>query len=72
MGSYQVLPFRARVDVGVMAMKRCSAFTKAPESLEPHHPQDTNCTATCPLSRKLFKLDEPDMQDIAGEAGTNA
>ena len=31
-------------------------------------PQDTNCTATCPLSRKLFKLGEPDMQDIAGEA----
>ena len=25
--------------------------------------QDTNCTATCVLSRKLFKLDEPDMQD---------
>ena len=23
------------------------------------------------LSRKLFKLDEPDMQDTAGEAGTN-
>ena len=36
------------------------------------HPQDTNCTATCPLSRKLFKLDEPDMQDTAGEAGTNS
>ena len=32
----------------------------------------TNCTATCPLSRKLFKLDEPDMQDTAGEAGTNS
>ena len=31
-------------------------------------PQDTNCTATCPLSRKLFKLGEPDMQDIPGEA----
>ena len=30
-------------------------------------PQDTNCTATCPLSRKLFKLDEPDMQDTVGE-----
>ena len=29
-------------------------------------PQDTNCTATCLLSRKLFKLDEPDMQDTAG------
>ena len=35
-------------------------------------PQDTNCTATCPLSQKLFKLDEPDMQDTAGEAGTNS
>ena len=35
-------------------------------------PQDTNCTATCILSRKLFKLDEPDMQDTAGEAGTNS
>ena len=29
-------------------------------------PQDTNCMATCLLSRKLFKLDEPDMQDTAG------
>ena len=35
-------------------------------------PQDTNCTATCPLSRKLFQLGEPDMQDTAGEAGTNS
>ena len=35
-------------------------------------PQDTNCTATCLLSRKLFKLDEPDMQDTTGEAGTNS
>ena len=34
-------------------------------------PQDTNCTATCLLSRKLFKLEEPDMQDTAGEVGTN-
>ena len=25
-----------------------------------------------PLSRKLFKLDEPDMQDTAGEAGTSS
>ena len=25
-----------------------------------------------PLSRKLFKLDEPDMQDTAGEARTNS
>ena len=35
-------------------------------------PQDTNCTATCPLSRKLFKLGEPDMQDNAGEAEMNS
>ena len=35
-------------------------------------PQNTNCTATCPLSRKLFKLDEPDMQDTAGEAEMNS
>ena len=26
----------------------------------------------CLLSRKLFKLDEPDMQDTAGEAGANS
>ena len=35
-------------------------------------PQDTNYTATCPLSRKLSKLDKPDMQNTAGEAGTNS
>ena len=34
--------------------------------------QDTKCTATSLLSRKLFKLDEPDMQDTAGEAGTSS
>ena len=35
-------------------------------------PQDTNCTATGLLSRKLFNLDDPDMQDTAGEAGMNS
>ena len=34
--------------------------------------QDTNCTATYPLSRKLSKLDEPGMQDTAGEAEMNS
>ena len=29
-------------------------------------------SATSLLSRKLFKLDELDMQDTAGEAGTNS
>ena len=36
-GPYQVLPFRAKVDLGAMAMKGLSAFPKAPASLEPHH-----------------------------------
>ena len=35
-------------------------------------PQDTNYTATCLPSRKLYKLDEPDTQDTAGEAGTSS
>ena len=42
------------------------------KSWQQHTPQDTNCTATCPLSRNLFKLGEPDMQDIAGEAEMNS
>ena len=35
-------------------------------------PQGTKYTATCLPSRKLSKLDEPDMQDTAGEAGTSS
>ena len=35
-------------------------------------PQDTNYTATCLPSQKLYKLDKPDMQDTAGEARTNS
>ena len=34
--------------------------------------QSTNYTTTCLPSRKLSKLDEPDMQDTAGEAGTSS
>ena len=34
--------------------------------------QGTNYTATCLPSRKLSKLDEPDTQDTAGEAGTSS
>ena len=34
--------------------------------------QDTNYTATCLPSQKLYKLDEPDTQDTAGEARTNS
>ena len=35
-------------------------------------PQGTNYTATCLPSWKLSKLDEPDMQDTAGEAETSS
>ena len=35
-------------------------------------PQGTNYTATCLPSRKLSKLDEPDTQDTAGEAGMSS
>ena len=35
-------------------------------------PQGINYTATCLPSRKLSKLDETDMQDTAGEAGSNS
>ena len=34
--------------------------------------QGTNYTATCLPSRKLYKLDEADMQDTAGEARTSS
>ena len=35
-------------------------------------PKGTNYTATCLPSWKLSKLDEPDMQDTDGEAGTSS
>ena len=34
--------------------------------------QDTNYTATCLPSWKLSKLEKPDTQDTAGEAGTSS
>ena len=34
--------------------------------------QISSCTATYHPSRKLTKLDEPDMQDTAGEVRTNS
>ncbi len=35
-------------------------------------PPGTNYTAICLPSRKLSKLDEPDMQDTAGEVETSS
>ena len=36
------------------------------------HPTRHQLYGHLPLSRKLFKLDKPDMQDTAGEVGTNS
>ena len=35
-------------------------------------PESTRCAATHHSSRKLSKLDEPNIQDTAGEVGTNS
>ena len=35
-------------------------------------PRDANCTATCVSSRKLYRSDEPDTPDTAGEAKTSS
>ena len=36
------------------------------------HPQSSSCTATYHPSRKLSKLDKPDMQDTGGEVEMNS
>ena len=43
-------------------------------SQRPYSPDFALCdfSAPCLPSRKLSKLDEPDMQDTAGEAGTSS
>ena len=52
---------------------RCSK-SSLKHSIRPgdNSPRGTNYTATCLPSRKLYKLDEPDTQDTAGEARTNS
>ena len=37
MGPYKVLPLRATVELGAMAMKEYSTFPKAPALLDPYH-----------------------------------
>ena len=46
-GAFQVLPLRARGDLGTIAMKGYSAFPKAPALLEPLH------QIVCVISRTL-------------------
>ena len=49
-----MLPFQARVNLGVMAMEEYSAFSKAPALLKPHHQivyKDTRWGGVVPLCR---------------------
>ena len=49
-----------------------NAASNIEQILEATPPQSTNYTATYFPSRKLSKLDEPDMRDTAREAGTSS
>ena len=49
--------------------KCCEQFWTSPGG---NTPQSSSCTATNHPSRTLSLLDEPGMQDTAGEAGTNS
>ena len=48
-----------------------NAASNIEQVLEAATPQSSNCTAPYHPSRKLSKLDEPDMGDTAGEVRTN-
>ena len=79
----QFLPGSGRVDTAVW-MHYLDANKTAGEARRQLHKnvasnieqvqasQGTNYTATCLPSRKLSKLDEPDMQDTVGEAGSSS
>ena len=47
----------------------CEQYWTSPEGSTR---QNSSCTATNHQLRKLTKLDEPDMQNTAGEVGTNS
>ena len=53
----------------VITQECCEQYWTSPGD---NNPQGTNYTAIYFPSRKLSKLDEPDMQDTAGEAGTSS
>ena len=52
-----------------ITQERCEQYWTSPSG---NTPQRTNYTATYFPSWKLSKLDEPDMQDTAGEAGMSS
>ena len=62
-----MLPFRARVDLGAMAKKGCSAFPKPPALLESHHQivychiQDTRWESLTPQQRCSQCIPQPQL-----------
>ena len=58
-------------DVKLLQFHRnsCEQFWTSPGG---NTPQSSSCTATYLPSGKLSKLDEPDMQNTAEEAGTSS
>ena len=58
-----------RLEKTAITQECCEQYWTSPGG---NTPQGTNYTATCLPSWKLSKLDEPDMQNTSGEAGTNS
>ena len=48
-----MLPLRARVDMGAMATKGCSAFPQTPALLEPHNQSSRCILQPQPAEQKL-------------------
>ena len=57
------------VIVYIITQECCEQYWTSPGGKTP---QGTSYTANCLPSRKLYKVDEPDTQDTAGEARTNS
>ena len=79
----QFLPSSGRVDAAIWVhymdanekawrQLRKNAATNIEQVLQATPPQSSSYTATYYPSRKLSKLDESDMQGIAGEVGTSS
>ena len=76
----QFLPSSGRVDIAIwmdnIDANKTATTQECCEQYWTSHggstPQSTSCTATYHPSRKLSKLDEPDMRDTAGEVGTSS
>ena len=61
-----MLPFRAEVDQGAMAMKGCSVFPKASTFMEPHNPGHSLGVGAYPTAEKpVGVLNTPPPADSA-------